>query len=333
MTHTTTVVPTLRDAAFQAIARFYRKIASYKNAVLADTDPEPLHQMRVWMRRMRSGLLAFDAALDLPKAMQPQQIGRIARLLGSVRDLDVLGDRLESTYAPDLPPSEQRVLDRLRERLARQRRREFARMKTLLSSQNSSYQRFCSACERWLQAPRWQAAAAYPIPLAVPDALLAVSSDLLRHPGWLAGITWVDGRPLAAEDGMAVLQQHGEVLHDLRKHIKRARYQTECLTKACSLDLGDRLREFEAAQEALGAMQDNAVLYAFLVQHLRQPPEILLPTLVQRLQAEQNAVWARWRDVQQRFLEPAFRAAFRHALSLAWVASEYSEKDSLAPAT
>ncbi|MEB3224731.1 MAG: CHAD domain-containing protein, partial [Synechococcus sp.] len=41
------------DWAHQAIAKHYQKILSHETGVLADRDPEELHQMRVGMRRLR----------------------------------------------------------------------------------------------------------------------------------------------------------------------------------------------------------------------------------------------------------------------------------------
>ena len=47
---------TLGHYAYRIIQKNFKKIVKYEKAVSDDTDPEPLHQMRVGMRRLRSAL-------------------------------------------------------------------------------------------------------------------------------------------------------------------------------------------------------------------------------------------------------------------------------------
>jgi inorganic triphosphatase YgiF len=52
--------------AFALIQRQTRRLGKLQSAVLADTDPESLHQLRVSLRRLRTALTLFTPALQLP---------------------------------------------------------------------------------------------------------------------------------------------------------------------------------------------------------------------------------------------------------------------------
>ncbi len=58
----------LEAYAHQVIAEQYRRIVKQEKKVLADKDPEALHQMRVGTRRLRTALQVFGGAIELPKA-------------------------------------------------------------------------------------------------------------------------------------------------------------------------------------------------------------------------------------------------------------------------
>ncbi|MBD1848449.1 CHAD domain-containing protein [Leptolyngbya sp. FACHB-711] len=58
----------LEAYAHQVIAEQYRRIVKQEKKVLADKNPEALHQMRVGTRRLRTALQVFDGAIELPKA-------------------------------------------------------------------------------------------------------------------------------------------------------------------------------------------------------------------------------------------------------------------------
>ncbi len=58
---------TIGDCAEQLITKFLQNINSYKSAILQDTDPEPLHKMRVGMRRLRTALNILAPVVCLPQ--------------------------------------------------------------------------------------------------------------------------------------------------------------------------------------------------------------------------------------------------------------------------
>ena len=73
---------TFADYAYSAIALSTKKIIKNEKGVLADEDPEYVHQMRVGLRKLRSVLIGFSPALDLPKIVEEKSIGKIAQILG-----------------------------------------------------------------------------------------------------------------------------------------------------------------------------------------------------------------------------------------------------------
>ena len=86
----------LTSGAFaqELIHRQIRRLGKLQAEVLADRDPEPLHQLRVSLRRLRTALLQFGPALELPESVSERRIAAVARRTSLCRDLDVLQLRL-----------------------------------------------------------------------------------------------------------------------------------------------------------------------------------------------------------------------------------------------
>ena len=97
---TETSIKSLAETAHQAIEKHFEKTIKWEKAVKKDEDPEAVHQMRVGMRRLRTAVSRFDKYLHLPKTISDKNIGKLARILGGLRDLDVLQEILENNYFP-----------------------------------------------------------------------------------------------------------------------------------------------------------------------------------------------------------------------------------------
>lgn len=295
----------LGDCAYEAIQKHFKKSIKHEEDVLQDDDPEPLHQMRVGMRRLRTALQLFEPAIVIPRGIDQGHIGKIARTLGAVRDLDVLQMTLVQQHYPHLPELEQERLDDLLGQLHKQRQRDFARLEKLLK-QAKRYEKFKRAFHQWLQEPEYQAIAHVPILHLLPDLLLPLISQLLLHPGWL-----VEGKP---EDLSSLLQEKGNLLHDLRKQAKRVRYQTEFFLPYYGADYGEHLREFEQIQETLGQIQDATVMADFLAAGLDREVQSALPQLTDRLHWQIQQSWQTWQTLRDRYREPEFRTGVRQAI-------------------
>lgn len=307
---------TLGDWAYLAIEKHFQKTLDHEAAVLKDTDPEELHQMRVGMRRLRSAISGFSCALKLPKAAAEENIGKIARRLGELRDLDVLIDTLQTDYKPHLPENEQENLDTVLEVLGKQRRKVFAKVSKTLNSKD--YQKLKDNLKNWLKEPAYSGAAEFPVQLVLPDLLAPQISRLFLHPGWLVGGNLGfhteplnDAKPTTIETELA---ENGPVLHSLRKQVKRVRYQMSLFTKLYGEDYEEYVEDMKEIQEVLGSIQDSLVLAEMLSEVLDSPLENELPTFAKKLTQSRQEAWDKWQPLQQRYLSPETRKAFHSSL-------------------
>lgn len=306
---------TLGDWALLAIDKHLQKVLSHEANVIADREPEDLHQMRVGMRRLRSAMTGFAPVVDLPKSAQENKVGKVARILGELRDLDVLRAALEE-YKPALPSKEQKVLAKALTQMAKVRSQTFAKVKRTLQD---DYQSLKQALLHWLQQPTYQKIAQIPLKEVLPDLLLPEVSKLLLHPGWLVGCEVKEGeitiqnlKPKAVEQTLAT---QGVLLHSLRKEAKRARYQMEVFSEFYDKAYNAYLDDVKEVQSILGRLQDNHVLSAYMSTLSKNEIKDSLPTLAKQLAHSSYEAWQEWQSVQQRFLNVETRKNF-HAVIL-----------------
>jgi len=302
---TSTEKNTLGDRAVLAIKKHFEKFLKHEAEVLADSDPEALHQMRVGMRRLRSAIAGFAPAIDLPKPAQDQKIGKIARILGSLRDLDVLRESLEKKYKPALPADEKEQLDAALVYLYKRRRKAFAKVHETLTCDR--YQELKQALEKWLYQPQLQPIAQMPIQVTLPDLLLPEVGRLLLHPGWLVGTKLQDEQLVVQteqtpQQAKKQLIDKASLLHSLRKETKRARYQMEVFANFYGASYETYLEDLKAIQGILGQMQDSFVLAEFLADALHSEIEKTMPTLAKLLAEHNYQAWQQWQTLQQRYL-------------------------------
>lgn len=296
---------TLGDRAVLAIKKHFEKFLKHEADVIADSDPEALHQMRVGMRRLRSAIAGFAPAIDLPKPVQEKKIGKIARILGSLRDLDVLRESLENNYKPALPADEQEQLDTALVYLYKRRRKAFAKVHETLTGDR--YQELKQALEKWLSQPQLQPIAQMPIQATLPDLLLSEVGRLLLHPSWLVG-TKLQDEQVVVQTGQTPAQakqqliDNAPLLHSLRKETKRARYQMEVFANFYGASYETYLEDLKAIQSILGQFQDSAVLSEFLAEALETKIEKTMPTLANLLAEHNYQAWQQWQTLQQRYL-------------------------------
>lgn len=309
---------TLGDWAYIAVEKHFNKTIKYEAEVLKDKDPEALHQMRVGMRRLRTAATGFAPALDLPPAAQERQIGKIARILGVLRDLDVLKEALENQYKPALPKSEQKVINIALDYLETKRSDAFKQVKRTLE-EKSNYQKMKQGFQDWFKEPKYQVTAQLPILEVLPDLLLPEVSEFLLHPGWLVGVESEENRirPKENLNHQAVeeqLNQQGEMLHDLRKQAKRVRYQMELFTDFYGESFAAYCQDVKKVQEVLGNIQDSMVLGEFLTEALRTEKAKLPEKLSKELAESRYQAWQEWQVLQARYLNFSVRQGFHKEL-------------------
>ncbi len=307
----------LGDWGVAAIAKHCRKFCKHEAGTLADQDPEELHQMRVGMRRLRSALRGFAPALRLPPPLSEGRVGKLARTLGSLRDLDVLQAALEQDYQPHLPPVEQQALGPVLQALQKQRRRAAKAVKRTLTGKR--YTQLKAGFQAWLEQPQYELPALLPLAAVLPDLLLPSWSELLLHPAWLVGVC-PEGDRLSipelpeAPALTAFLHTHAIALHDLRKTAKRVRYQLELFAPCYGEAYQRTVDQVKAIQTVLGDVQDSVVLEEFLTRTLGSTWGDRLPALAAHLQAARGQKWGEWQALQRQFLDPATRHALRATL-------------------
>ncbi|MFB6276158.1 MAG: CHAD domain-containing protein [Halothece sp.] len=293
---------TFGDWAIAAIAKHSRKMVEHEQGVYQDQDPEALHQMRVGMRRLRTALDGFSRAIEIPKAAQEKKVGKLARELGTLRDLDVLKESLETEYFPALPSQEQSNLNAVFQELAKQRQHAYKKVVKTLESKD--YQKLKSSLNHWLENPKLSAIAQLPITVVLPDLLLPHVSNLLLHPGWLVGHN-------TNTDVITLLNEQGETLHSLRKAAKKARYQMELFTHCYDEPYQQYVKQIKAIQSILGKIQDSVVLKEFLSDCCGEDFSDTFPHLAQQLTQFRHEKWQEWQQLQDQFLTPATRQNLR----------------------
>lgn len=313
----------------EAIAQHFRKAIKYEKAVLQDQDPEALHQMRVGFRRLGSSLQMFDGAIVLPKAAQISQLRKVARGLGSVRDLDVLKDVLETHYHPYLPQEEQQVLEQVLSQLQKQRKQAFSSLVKLLKG--TVYQELKRALKKWLKEPIYHERGTWSLTTILPDLLFPGVSALLLHQGWMLGEDRVghldkvsssdhQERGVMSHEDLhypsleELLKHQGECLHDLRKQVKRVRYQSEFFVDDYGPDYQQQIEDYRQIQELLGQLQDCAILESLLQKQLGKQWRQSLPSLVKRLQDTRQQIWQDWQPIQRRYGHAEGRQGLRQLL-------------------
>lgn len=268
--------------AQQLIAHQLSRLQSLQPRVLEDSDPEPLHQFRVSLRRLRSLISHFAAALELPQGLNRARIAALARATGDCRDADVLQELLEQRLLPRLQPDQQHDCRPLRRQLKRQRRRAFRELETALGSNRC--RTLLEQLEGWTLAPRYTSLGQQPLDAWLQEWLLACGGGCFLHGGWFAD------DPSDPE------------LHALRKRIKEVRYGLEALRER----LGDEgeawIRDLRSVQSCLGDLHDQEVLRLLIRGHGSPATE-----LRRALMQERQEHWQQWQQLRAELLQPARR--------------------------
>jgi CHAD domain-containing protein len=304
---------TLGDYAHEAMKKHFKKTLKWEKTVKKDEAPEALHQMRVGMRRLRTAVSRFGLALDLSKPVSDKNIGKIARRLGTLRDLDVLKESLENTYRPNLPHKEQKSLQTALDALSKQR--EDALEGVQATFKDEHYKSLKQGMNEWLENPSYLPVAFLPMQELLPDLLLPEVSSLFLDAGWLVG-TQVEKakvvilKGLKAEKIEKELATNGKILHTLRKQAKRVRYQMELFTELYAESYSVYVADVKNIQDILGSIQDSVVLNEWLTDVFESELETKLPTFANLLAENRYKLWQQWQPLQERYLKPETRHGF-----------------------
>lgn len=275
--------PAPRDASPAEVVRaqlriqLARMLAHDPGARTGD-DPEDVHQMRVATRRLRAFLRSARGLVDEQWAGDVRASARtVAGALGSVRDLDVLLDRIRADIA-ELGPAERRDGRPLLRAL--QRERTAARRRLLAVLRSDGYFRLLDTLE------------------AGPPQHEAAEDDPTLPGLWRREFRKLEKamKPLG-EDSPA------EELHAARLQVKRARYAAELGGAALGDDGAAFVRRAKALQDVLGEHQDATLAEERLRELASAAPAeaaFVAGRLVEREQARRCAARAAWPEAWKR---------------------------------
>ncbi len=290
---------TVADVVYATIASSLDRILDHDVPLrMAALEPqaEDVHQTRVATRRLRSDLKTFAQLLD------PVWVGHVRadlrwvqRVLGKVRDVDVLADRLELfSTEPAGDDDVGRLL--LRDRLTRQRRQGAAELATALEE------------ERYLRLlDRLHVAASHP-PLVGPkaddDGHRSEPGDLARKaaPGLVAG-SWhaLSKKASKAARGRPTDRD----LHKVRIKAKQVRYGSEAVRPVMGKAARRTAAMAKDLQTVLGDHHDAVIAEEWLAAEARQSSAVasytagLLAGEQRRLQKKLRRRWeAMWLELE-----------------------------------
>jgi CHAD domain-containing protein len=232
------LIPTdIADALSAVLTKSIAAIRTHEDGSRAGGNLESVHQMRVATRRIRAYLKAAKPALEGAAADRLRQdLSALAQVLGTVRDLDVMIDRLHTEAAALGKP-------------------DTAALETLIGSLDSARRRARSALIVQLDDPQHAGL------LAELDA--AAARPPVANP-WadLAELGAIEYRRLAKAQHRLESKYQGDPpddeLHVLRILGKRTRYAGELQRKTKTMSRF--LDALAAFQEVLGDHQDVSVL-------------------------------------------------------------------------
>ncbi len=230
------------DEAMAAICRRLADVVDdHRPGVLADLDPEFLHDLRVAVRRSRSVLKEMRSVLLAPAVARARvDLKWIQEVTGPTRDLDVLLHEWPSMVGP-VPASMAADLRPLVELLERERAEAFTVMRRALTSR-----RFARAWAAWrelIAEPGFGGPdAARPVGELAGGRIIAVYRSMVK-----AGSAIGDGSP-------------PEELHELRKRGKELRYLLELFGVMWPEKLVKPLvTALKGLQDVLGHFQDDEI--------------------------------------------------------------------------
>jgi CHAD domain-containing protein len=231
------------------------RLASCLDGVRYDRHPEYVHDARVATRRARFALRVAAANGQQPASELRDRLSMLARLIGPVRDLDVLIPRLDALARAargDFPGNRGRVggtrdaaQQRLAAALGARRAQRLARVQEGLPG--SALAHLPELLSRWVDAGIFDR----PV---TPVAAAAIRTALAQ----------------AAKSGRAATRRSGARatdLHRLRLRLKRLRYTAELFAGALPRRRANRalatiVAQCATAQASLGELNDDAVAAA-----------------------------------------------------------------------
>ena len=237
------------DALSIVFRRLLDIILVNRDGVMAETDTEFLHDLRVAVRRTRSSLAQMRQVFPAPVVEHFKREFRwLGSVTGPVRDFDVLLEDLPRRTAI-LGSDDRRALQPLTELIVKRRAKSQAELVDALNSR-----RFAKLTQSWSEVLATESEAR---PLGAntrrPVLALVRARGARRHAKLLARGTKLLERGSSGPEA-------GPALHALRIEAKKLRYLLECFRSLFSpAPVTDAIRRMKRLQSVLGDFNDNVV--------------------------------------------------------------------------
>lgn len=282
---------TMAEAGRKVLLGQLIEMLQHEDGSRAGDDIEAVHDMRVAIRRMRSTLRLLEAYYK-PKAIKgyADQLRKLARALGGVRDRDVLIEDLKK-YAATLTDEAQRAQFSAAI-VALDADRQDARADLIKVLNKGEYRRFVTDFAQFLLTTGAGVRAVsdedvHPIQVrhALPTLIYARLGHVRAYDSVLDG----------ADD---------TTLHSLRIEFKRLRYAATVFAEVLGDSIKPFISELKAAQDHLGRLQDIATAEMYLhglAERLDDGQKDAVQTYLDALSVERETLYGATKDIWRRF--------------------------------
>jgi CHAD domain-containing protein len=228
------------SAARSAIAFHVRSLISQVPAAQKG-EAEPVHQVRVAARRLRSAVRLFAAYISAIKPKETDaRLKWLGQQAGAVRDLDVL-EKLMQKRAKNLDPQIGKDLEPLFEEIRVRRAKAAQNLATSLASRR------------------------YKALVARLSAPIAITTQGDAAFGSVAAELFAPMLKSMMRAGQKIHEKPtAEDLHRLRKRAKGSRYALETMLAIDEKQLGGMLKGLEDLQDLVGGYHDAVVAVAWI---------------------------------------------------------------------
>ena len=249
------------DEAFIAILETHlHALQTWQHKARNWNDIEGVHQMRVALRRLRSALVTFRAAVPrTATAHWGDEMRWCANQLGPARDLDVFISESLRSVDHKLPLAGAEQLRALAENA---RAEAYQTANALLSS--TRYASFKLGLGSWISSQRWREEIDSEQRQTLDIAIVPFAAQQLDK-RW-RGIK---------RRSKAIQQDSTPALHELRIECKKLRYATEFFSPLFA-DMKTFIAHLKKLQEVLGVLNDIAVMQILLDQLLAKHQNAVL---------------------------------------------------------
>jgi CHAD domain-containing protein len=296
----------MSEAGRKILAYFFARMLAEEEGVRQGAAVDPIHDMRVATRRLRSALDTFEAYYHY-KAIKPyvKMLRKVGRALGAVRDLDVFRLKADK-YAEGLPDDRRRglqgLLDDWRSQL------DDARQTLIEVLDGDSYTEFVAEFAHFVTTPDKDAIKIPHKERSMPHQVRHVAPRLIyqRYEVVRAYETVLGEASLGA-------------LHLLRIDAKRLRYMLESFAEVLGPEAKTVIESVKMVQDHLGELQDARVAVMLMSDFVHDAGEETQTSAVLQYMAvreeEKQRLLAAVPQVWQAFTHPDIRRAL--ALSVA----------------